>query len=203
MKRGVNPSRSPKRRPLDTVIEPNNLATCDQAITPACIKALYQIPPATKAHPENSMGIFEEGDYYSQKDLNLFFTNLSLGIPEGTHPVPAFIDGAHAPVSPKDAGGESDLDFELTYPIIYPQTITLYQTDDFNYAYGETYTAGFLNTFLDALDGVCSPFIQTKTNSNTVPCSHTALTAPLANVETIQCSTLSIQIQRQVDIRES
>jgi tripeptidyl-peptidase-1 len=45
----------------------------------------------------------------------------------------------------------------LAYPIIYPQTITLYEIDDFIVQANPngTYTLGF-NTFLDALDGVSS-----------------------------------------------
>ena len=107
------------------------------------------------------MGIFEEGDYYAQEDLNLFFANYTPYIPQGTHPIPAFIDGAEAPTDTADGGGESDLDFELAYPLIYPQTITLYQTDDLYYATNpnSTSTGGF-NTFLDALDGVSKPKLQ-------------------------------------------
>ena len=52
-----------------------------------------------------------------------------------------------------DAGGESDLDFELAYPIVYPTEIILYQVDDINYSSGEIPSQGFGNTFLDALDG--------------------------------------------------
>ena len=136
------------------------LSTCDVVITPDCIRALYGIPevpeyPYGYPRSDNSLGIFEEGDYYAQEDLNLFFKNFTPYIPQGTHPVPAFIDGADAPIDTADAGGESDLDFELAYPLIYPQTITLYQTDDSFYAANpnETSTGGF-NTFLDALDGV-------------------------------------------------
>ncbi|KAL1966448.1 hypothetical protein VTN77DRAFT_4590 [Rasamsonia byssochlamydoides] len=151
--RALHDSRVPKRRPLPGKTPSPGLDNCDKEITPECIKALYQIPPATKAHPNNSLGIFEEGDYYAQEDLNLFFANTSSNIPQGTHPIPAFIDGAEAPINVSEAGGESDLDFELAYPIVYPQTITLYQTDDFNYATNESFTSGFLNTFLDALDG--------------------------------------------------
>lgn len=134
-----------------------DLATCDIAITPACIRALYQFEapnPNAKVSPNNSMGIFEEGDFYSQEDLNLFFANFTSYIPAGTHPIPNFIDGAEAPVAVADAGGESDLDFELAYPIIYPQTLTLYQTDDLFYSSSPNNTAtGIFNTFLDALDG--------------------------------------------------
>ena len=149
---------SPKSRDPSPGQYINDLKTCDVAITPVCVKALYQVPPGFQADPSNSMGIFEEGDFYAQKDLNLFFANFTPYIPQGTHPIPAFIDGAKAPVSVKNAGGESDLDFELAYPIIYPQTATLYQTDDLYYATNPNSTSlGGFNTFLDALDGVCSP----------------------------------------------
>jgi hypothetical protein len=43
-------------------------------------------------------------------------------------------------------------DFELAIPIIYPQTTTLYQTDDLYYAEGGNgTTGGIFNTFLDAV----------------------------------------------------
>ncbi|MCJ1310955.1 hypothetical protein MMC25_004624 [Agyrium rufum] len=158
-KRAISRGGASKTRPSkfvhpDHIEGLGDLSTCDVAITPACIKALYQVPEATTAVKGNSLGIFEEGDYYAQKDLNLFFANFTPNIPKGTHPKPAFIDGAEAPVPVDEAGGESDLDFELAYPLIYPQTITLYQTDDINVATkpNETTDGGF-NTFLDALDG--------------------------------------------------
>lgn len=53
-----------------------------------------------------------------------------------------------------DAGIESDLDFQLAIPIIYPQTTTLYQTDDLYYSEGKDPNAtGIFNTFFDAIDG--------------------------------------------------
>lgn len=157
---GSGAPRPPKKHsPPDLGKLLNELESCDIAITPICIQALYEIPPPTYRHanPANAMGIFEEGDYYAQEDLNLFFANFTPNIPQGTHPTPAFIDGAEAPVPVADAGGESDLDFELAYPLLYPQDIMLYQTDDYFYATNpnSTSTGGF-NTFLDALDGVGS-----------------------------------------------
>nr|POF15305.1 aorsin [Quercus suber] len=136
----------------------SELATCDIAITPACIQALYQFKPLnphTKVSSNNSMGIFEEGDFYAQEDLNSFFTNFTSYIPNGTHPTLDSIDGGYAPIANlADAGGESDLDFELAIPIIYPQTTTLYQTDDLYYAEGGNgSTYGIFNTFFDAIDG--------------------------------------------------
>ena len=73
-------------------------------------------------------------------------------IPQGTKPTLEAVDGATAPVAVGKAGGESDLDMQLIYPLIFPQTITLFQTDDDNYANSGQYL-GIFNTFLDALDG--------------------------------------------------
>lgn len=110
---------------------------CHVWITPACIRALYSIPPtpeyATSNTPRsgNALGVFESGDTYAQQDLDHFFANFTRHIPVGTHPTLASIDGGEAPEP--DAfygGGESALDLELAYPLIYPQDITLYQTDD-------------------------------------------------------------------------
>jgi tripeptidyl-peptidase I len=157
MSKGGAPISPPKRVPINGTIDPNSLRTCDIAVTPACIAAAYGIPPGTKANPDNAMGIFEEGDFYSQEDLDLFFKNFTPNIPQGTYPKPAFIDGADAPVAVKDAGGESDLDFELAYPILWPQGTVLYQTDDINVATGVVPNNGGFNTFLDALDGVSRP----------------------------------------------
>ncbi|KAF7909907.1 uncharacterized protein EAF01_003625 [Botrytis porri] len=130
----------------------SSLATCDEVITPECIKALYHMPLASKANPNNAMGIWEEGDFYDQEDLDLFFANYTPYIPKGTHPIPNFVDGAMAPVSVEKGGGESTLDFELAYPLVYPQKLVLYQTDDINYS-NENPTIGAFNVFLDAIDG--------------------------------------------------
>jgi tripeptidyl-peptidase-1 len=99
------------------------------------------------------MGIFEDlGDVYSQADLDLFFLAFAQSIPQGTGPKLEAIDGAQAPVSVLNAGPESDLDFQVTYPLIYPQGTVLFQTDDPVYEANYTFP-GFLNNFLDALDG--------------------------------------------------
>jgi tripeptidyl-peptidase-1 len=137
----------------------DDLSTCDVAITPACVAALYQIPPGTSKHPNNTLGIFEsELQFYTQLDLNSFFTNFTKQIKNGTHPIGANIDGGLQSIEdPYEAGGEVNLDLMLAYPIVYPQEITLYNVDYFivQANQNDTYTFGF-NTFLDALDGVCS-----------------------------------------------
>ncbi|KAK0805019.1 hypothetical protein LTR75_007450 [Friedmanniomyces endolithicus] len=149
----------PKHHPAPYMPWNNSeLSTCDVAITPACLRALYHfkpLPPNAEVSPNNSMGIFEEGDFYDQFDLNSFFTNFTKYIPNGTHPVLDSIDGGMAPVTNlSQAGGEANLDFELAIPIIYPQTATLYQSDDLYYALGGNgTTGGIFNTFLDSIDG--------------------------------------------------
>jgi tripeptidyl-peptidase-1 len=128
-------------------------AICDLVAIPLCIKTLYNITTPTKAAAGNQLGIFEDlGDKYSQTDLNDFFLALAPQIPQGTHPILDSIDGATAPAAVTAAGPESDLDFQISYPIIYPQNSILFQTDDDVYEANYTYQ-GFFNNFLDAIDG--------------------------------------------------
>jgi len=59
---------------LDALLAIPELLVCDIAITPVCIKALYNVTAATKAASGNELGIFEDlGDVYSQADLSLFW----------------------------------------------------------------------------------------------------------------------------------
>ena len=94
---------------------------------------------------------------YAQADLDSLFTQYAPNVLNGTAPVPAFIDGAQAPVAVHDPSNtdESDIDLDMAYSLIYPQVVTLYQTDDAPQAAGADNVTlnGFLNTFLDALDG--------------------------------------------------
>lgn len=137
--------------PLTTLNDTNQLSRCDQYITPDCIMAMYNITKGTKNAPGNQLGIFEEGDFYAAEDLIEFFATLAPYIPLTTHPKLEGIDGGFAPSV--YAGGESDLDFQISYPIIWPQNSVLFQTDDIFYATGLEGGGGFLNTFLDAIDG--------------------------------------------------
>ncbi len=54
------------------------MLACSVAITPVCIKALYNVTAPNKAAAGNQLGIFEDlGDVYSQTDLNLFFASFA------------------------------------------------------------------------------------------------------------------------------
>lgn len=149
----IKPKLKPLPQSLSSILAAPLSTICGVAAIPLCIKTLYNITTPTKAAPENQLGIFEDlGDKYSQQDLDLFFASLAPNIPQGTHPTLDSIDGATAPTPVANAGPESDLDFQISYPIIYPQNSILFQTDDdvveANYVY-----SGFLNNFLDAIDG--------------------------------------------------
>jgi tripeptidyl-peptidase-1 len=145
--------------PPPPTIDHTGTSQCDLAITPACVAALYKIPPSHLKHPNNSLGIFEsELQFYTQEDLDIFFTNYTTPhhIPNGTHPIAANVDGGQgATEDPYQAGAEASLDLQLAYPIVYPQALTLYNVDDFivQANQNDTYTFGF-NTWLDAIDGV-------------------------------------------------
>ena len=72
---------------------PQKLRHCDTNVTTQCIRALYDIPAPTHADPANAPGFFEQGDYYSQEDLNDFFNAFAPWIPNGTEPKLQLIDG--------------------------------------------------------------------------------------------------------------
>lgn len=134
---------------------PPDLQNCGVNITPTCIKALYDLPTAKYSQPENAMGLYESYDSFSQEDITLFFQHFATNVPTGTKPNVISVDGGTAPVAPADErnGGESDIDLDLAISLIYPQSVTVYEVDDLPNSSGETGKDGFLNTFLDSVDG--------------------------------------------------
>jgi tripeptidyl-peptidase-1 len=148
--------KAPKVSPYDT-------STCGKWITPACLKALYGIPNATVNQPENALGVFADDDIYDQEDLDLYFSHYAPWVPNGTHPNLQSINGAKAPVPTIERGVESTLDFDLSFALLYPQEVTLYQTQstqtqqkmsikEYGPAANESVAEVFL-PFIAALDG--------------------------------------------------
>ena len=114
------------------------------------MRALYDIPPGRHSNPINTMGLYEQGDYYAGEDVDLFYKNFAPWVPQGTRPTLNGVDGGLAPVaynSPNN-NGESDLDIDIATALIYPQTITLYQVDDQVYGPKEVALVNTFNTFL-------------------------------------------------------
>jgi len=94
------------------------------------------------------LGIFEDlGDIYDQPDLNLFFQTLTNITGPGRKPVNKPIDGAPTGTTQDNAGVESLLDLTIAMPLIYPQKVWLYQTDDLAYETDYEYN-GVIKPFL-------------------------------------------------------
>ena len=107
--------------PLSTANISSELARCGSAITPACLRALYHIPNATRNDDVNALGLYEAGDTYAQEDLDSFFAKYAPNVPQGTHPTLDSVDGGEAPVAPGSDynTGESDIDMDIAYSLIY------------------------------------------------------------------------------------
>ncbi|KAJ4158190.1 uncharacterized protein LMH87_008726 [Akanthomyces muscarius] len=141
-----NPGR-PSFKPFRGFVDPVATDKCNEVITPACIRAMYQIPTSSGGAPvqNNVLGIFEtEGDYYNQADLDEFISIAAQNITGKPKPLKYLINGATLDESRDDAGGESNLDFQMAVPIVYPQQTALYQIqypkyglEDFNYIFAQ------------------------------------------------------------------
>lgn len=121
-------------------------------ITPACLQALYNMPPSQTSMRNNTLGVTEfTPQAFLQSDLNMFFKQFSASL-DGTSPNINLIDGAIVQQTNKSFqfNGESALDLEFAMALVYPQQVTLYQV-------GDTVSGGSFNNFLDAIDaGYCS-----------------------------------------------
>jgi len=121
VKRTLNTKRgSPwaAKAPLRVEVEdvPSSLVNCSTQMTPACIKVLYSIPDATKATPGNSLGLYQQGSYFAESDVDAFFASYATNVPQGTFPINASIDGGSYSVPASSAGnsGEANIDIEMT-----------------------------------------------------------------------------------------
>ena len=124
-----------------------SLENCDTMITPACLQALYNMPPGSTSMRNNTLGVTEfTPQAFLQSDLNMFFKQFSAPL-DGTSPNINLIDGAIVQQTNKSFqfNGESALDLEFAMALVYPQQVTLYQV-------GDTVSGGSFNNFLDAID---------------------------------------------------
>ena len=105
---------------------------------------LYRIPAnnSTDVQEDNDIGIVEFGQTYDQADLDNFFYTYASSIPNGTHPNLKLMNGATGPGDPTSQNGETMLDLDIAYPIVYPGNVTMFQTN------------GGENAILDALDNI-------------------------------------------------
>jgi tripeptidyl-peptidase-1 len=139
----------------------SNFSTCYEAAFPGCISMLYNITPFTgNPRADNMMGIFNTlelglNESYSQADLDAFFTTFAPSIRNGTHPSHASVDGGVVEVqNPMYEGSEAMLDYSIALPIIYPQEIKAFVTNDgYTPSDSSTYPKNTgIQSFLDAID---------------------------------------------------
>ncbi|KAJ7843350.1 subtilisin-like protein [Mycena olivaceomarginata] len=125
-----------------------SLDTCDEIITPDCLRALYNFHYTPHETEKNTFGIVEfTPQAFLEGDLDMFFANFSPS-QVGARPIPVLIDGAIVQHIEEDFdfNGESDLDLEYGMALTNPQPVQLLQTGDIIEG------AGFDN-WLDAVDG--------------------------------------------------
>ncbi|KXT11021.1 hypothetical protein AC579_7950 [Pseudocercospora musae] len=152
-----DPSDGNELPPVNAADLRKDLYDCGRNMSTSCLRALYGIPKPTKNDSLNSLGMFENFYSYAQEDLDEFYTRYHPEIPNGTHPITISVDGGAGPATrtAKENGGEPELDIQVAIPLIYPQTITIYQVEDPPQAELESNQTlpGYLNTLLDSLDG--------------------------------------------------
>lgn len=126
---------------------------------------MYNITNATINQPENNLGVFAVGGFYDQDNLDLYWSHYAPWVPNGTHPKLQSINKAPVPAGGDAAGLESTLDLDLSFALLYPQEVTLYQTlptqiqnevwinEDGPATNGSSSTAELFLPFIAALDG--------------------------------------------------
>lgn len=134
---------------------PEDVRYCGGNITPPCWRYLYKLPFPHINDSVNAAGLYEQGDYFSQSDIDMYFDKYAPYVPSDYSPHVVSVDGGEAPVAADDPnnGGEADLDIDIVTALIYPQSVVVYQVDDANYAPQEVAADNTFNTFLDAIDG--------------------------------------------------
>lgn len=138
------------------------------------------MPQSKEADPANSPGFFEQGVWYSQANLDVYFRNIAPYIPSGTAPIRQLIDGAEDPEpwNSFKSGNEANLDLQVAFGLVYPTIPTVYQVDDTPYEKDNYRMDSLFNTFLDAVSNNLTrkdftKFPSLTSNSST---DHTATT---------------------------
>lgn len=158
-------------------------AACSTAITPACLRSMYNFTTGSLSDPSNNLGIYEQvGEQYIQSDLNQFYAKYSSYVPRNTSPKNAPVDQQ----GQTQDSGEADLDYEMAVPIIYPQGTT-------NYEVGQTDSSlSFIDPLLEALDssyctdgGDCGKYKATNVISISYGDDEADYTAKYLNVRDI------------------
>lgn len=107
---------------------PADLQNCGTHMTPACLRALYNLPTPHEiaenytSDSANAVGVYEYQSGYKQKDLDKFFAKFAPQVPAGTHPDLVAIDGVE--LSEDFDLAEAEVDVDILSSLVYPQNIT-------------------------------------------------------------------------------
>lgn len=94
---------------------PPALQNCSTLTTPDCIRALYSIPANPVPVDGNSLGLYQQGSYFAESDVNLFYAEYAPYVPQNTFPINASINGASysVPAASELNNGEANIDIEM------------------------------------------------------------------------------------------
>ncbi|KAM5539764.1 hypothetical protein V8D89_006577 [Ganoderma adspersum] len=122
-----------------------DLEHCDETITLACLRVLYDFVYEPLAANKNSIGVVEyTPQSHNPSDFDIFFGNYSKD-QVGERPTLISIDGGA--LTPGGDLGESSLDLQYVLGLVgKKQQVLLYQT-------GDAIESGSFNNLLDGLDG--------------------------------------------------
>jgi tripeptidyl-peptidase I len=126
---------------------------CSEIVSPDCIRGLYNISLGTLAIEGNDLALYEtQLQRFSQQDFN-DFAKVYASFMNDTVPIYRSINGGKPQTNTTSMdGGEVMLDFDIAWPIIYPQKIIVYEVDDEPYERHRPRISHY-NSFFDALDG--------------------------------------------------
>ncbi|KAJ6255895.1 Aorsin [Drechslerella dactyloides] len=126
------------------------VATCDEAITPDCLRQLYNFGVNHNPMKGNSFAVVSfTPQTYLQQDMDNFFGNFS-PIQVGSGPIVKSINGGYVLPQTGDWWNavETNMDLQYAMSLVYPQDVTLFQVGDGLQGTKEEY-----NNFLNAIDG--------------------------------------------------
>ncbi|KAJ3480478.1 hypothetical protein NLG97_g8059 [Lecanicillium saksenae] len=118
---------------------------CGDAVTPDCLRKMYNFDKSTLSDPSNDLGIYEEAvEQVNPPDLQKFYPKYASYVPKNTLPKTINFNGKAS----RQDSGEANLDFMMAVPIIYPQGTVQYLANK----EGDRPNSSFIEPFLEGLD---------------------------------------------------
>ncbi|KAJ7656303.1 family S53 protease-like protein [Mycena polygramma] len=121
-------------------------ASCDTAVTPACLQTLYGIPTTAATEKTNSIAVAGFIEQFAQTaDLKSFLTSFRKDVSSATTFATQTLDGGKNTQSAQAAGVEANLDIQYTVGVATGVPVTFVSV-------GENFQDGDLGGFLDIVN---------------------------------------------------